>query len=130
MWSRSTRQSGRKGSQRSHNCWGTRRLAKLPPTFVGRIIFLDIIRTWQERVAAAPRGGRLLSEQLIRPSSRAQGAETATAEGGFISPRAKERGEEGVTVVMQRATEKIVLRLGTRSLERREPQIWEVADKD
>ena len=42
-------------------------------------------------------------------------------EGGVVSLGAEERGEECVPVVTQKVTEKIVVRLGTRSLERRAP---------
>ena len=58
---------------------------------------------------------------------RARGAEIAKAE-GVISLGAQEGGKEGVPVVTQRGAEKIMMRLGTRSIERREPQIWDVME--
>ena len=55
------------------------------------------------------------------PSSPARGAETAITEGGGVSPRAEERGSEGMPDVTQRAVEKMVVRPGTWSPKRREP---------
>ena len=45
----------------------------------------------------------------------------AIAEGGGVSPRAEERGSEGIPVVTQRAAEKMVVMPGTWSPNRREP---------
>ena len=54
------------------------------------------------------------------PSLQAREAEAVTIEGQVISPGVHEKGEEGVIVVTQRAPKKILVRLGTRSPERRE----------
>ena len=78
---------------------GSRRLAKLLPTFVGRIIFLATIKTSGKELQLHPRDGRPPLERGGRPSSRAQGAETAIAKGGAVSLGVDESGEEGVPVV-------------------------------
>ena len=92
------------------------RLAEFLPIFFGKMILLAIVRTWQKKsLSCTPpstRGGI--------PSSQAREAKTVTIEGQVISPGVDEKGEEGVIVVTQRAPKEIFVRLGTRSLERRE----------
>ena len=57
-----------------------------------------------------------------------EGAKIIIVEGRVVSPSAKERREGSIPIMIRRATKKIVVILGARLPNRREPPIWDVME--
>ena len=93
MWGRNVGKNYRKGSQRSHNRLGNRRLAKLPLIVVGKMILLATVRTWQKRVLATPMrriATIKMRREIIIASPR--GRDRHSYKKSCISWRKRERG--------------------------------------